>query len=129
MTKKQLEELYDSLYERGTALFKEYNPCQIETDSSGKTTCIRFRHRIRSTWVNNFCCGGCKYVGPKGCRVKSLSCKLWICEHIVPIVPNEFLEELNELKRESHLFVNNAFRLPKYQLLQKASKYLLNIGK
>jgi len=31
-------------------------------------------------WVGGGCCNGCKHLSKKGCKIQSLSCKLWLCE-------------------------------------------------
>ena len=67
---KDKSKLYDRLYEVGDFLLKKYNPCGIK---NGK--CIR-------PDSPEFCCGGCEYLIVRGCSVKSLSCKLWLCVFI-----------------------------------------------
>ena len=60
-------ELYDRLYDIGNFLLKKYNPCSIK-----RGTC-------NGPYATSFCCDGCKYKTSKGCSVKSLWCKLWLC--------------------------------------------------
>lgn len=64
-TLKDRKKLYNRLYDISNFLLKKYNPCKIEND-----------HCIMS---KNFCCIGCKYLTNKGCSVKCLWCKLWMC--------------------------------------------------
>jgi hypothetical protein len=61
MTKPQL---YSELYKLGEEVLKNNNPCKI---SNGK--CM----------AGDFCCQGCEHLGPQGCTVEALSCKLWLC--------------------------------------------------
>lgn len=52
------------------------NPCQFET-VDGKTSC----RLSRKGWGHQteLCCGGCTHLGPQGCTVQSLGCKLGWC--------------------------------------------------
>lgn len=82
------ERLYLKLYERGERVFKRHNPCGVE-----KGTCIapilpplyhiegdkEIKKFSKEHKELSFCCGGCKNLGPNGCTVKALQCKLWIC--------------------------------------------------
>lgn len=61
------ERVYSSLYQQGGAFLKMYNPCQI----TGKE-CTRGNV--------DWCCSGCPDLGPNGCTVEALACKLWLCE-------------------------------------------------
>lgn len=60
-------ELHNKLYAYADKLIKKHNPCKIK---NGK--CIQ----------GSFCCHGCKYLTEKGCSVKCLWCKLWLCYYI-----------------------------------------------
>ena len=62
--------LYDFLYEYADLLISKYNPCDTRVSRSGVATCV---HNI------DRCCNSCKHLGPRGCTVRSLSCKLYIC--------------------------------------------------
>ncbi len=87
MTKKEIERIYDDLYDRADKLFKKYNPCQFNPQTGlckaypdVTNGCDRGRAFI-------LCCGGCHYEKKRkhqhslksGCRVKSLGCKLYYC--------------------------------------------------
>ncbi len=52
------------------------NPCNIKV-VDGQATC---RGGVP-------CCEGCRHLGDKGCKVKSVACKLWFCEHAVVSLP------------------------------------------
>ena len=62
-----------------------HDPC----DWNGGT-CVR----MRSVEGDKGCCEGCEHLGPKGCAVKSLYCKLWLCDN----EPRVFKECKTELK-------------------------------
>jgi hypothetical protein len=71
MTRKQVElrsKAYDLLFAEGVEVLKKWNPCKH--DENGK--CAGYE---------DGCCGGprCEHLGPKGCTVQSLQCKLWLC--------------------------------------------------
>ncbi len=66
------EEVYDILFNIGKQIIDHYNPCQWK---NGK--CGRMRSSETETEV---CCKGCQHLGENGCTVKSLACKLWLCE-------------------------------------------------
>jgi hypothetical protein len=58
------QDLYSELYREGEQVLRDNNPCKIQ---GGK--CM----------AGEFCCGGCKHLGPNGCTVEALACKLWLC--------------------------------------------------
>ena len=64
-------QLYDILLASGQRTLDYYNPCDWK---DGKC------RRMRSLKDDAGCCEGCKHLSPKGCTVKSLGCKLWLCE-------------------------------------------------
>ncbi len=69
---KKLSIEYDRFYEEADKLFKKYNPCKFK---DGKCICNR-----NNTYPSkNGCCGMCRYLNSKGCTIKSLGCKLYIC--------------------------------------------------
>jgi len=63
--------LYDILYLAGSILIKIFNPCKIHMDKAGNVVCKD---------GNDLCCTRCYHLGDKGCTVKALSCKLWLCQ-------------------------------------------------
>ncbi len=70
MDVKAKEELYDILFDIGQQTLSYYNPCDWK---NGKC------RRMRSSKNDEGCCEGCKHLSRKGCTVKSLACKLWLC--------------------------------------------------
>lgn len=96
LTLRQFCKEYDQLYSEVQALFAKYNPCDIRNG-----TCAGYRGGAR----DNFCCARCKHLTKKGCRVKSLACKVWICNYLYTTAPDEFKDQLHALsKRCSDLF-------------------------
>lgn len=85
---------YLELWEMGKAVFDKLNPCKI----------------VNSTCDNpnygkdlGLCCGGCRHLGPQGCTVQSLGCKLWTCYHLQSNPNNkELLKELAVLRSEAY---------------------------
>ena len=91
--------LYDLLYDEADKLFKEYNPCNIRTDDKGRAICSRY-HYGYDGW-RKLCCGHCLlHIDGHSCPVKCLSCKLFVCEHILcrKKEHKEFLDKLNKLR-------------------------------
>ena len=71
ITKKDLTIKYDKLFKEASAIIIQHDPCGVR-DRTG--TC---RHpRV------NFCCDGCGHLTKKGCRVKSLGCRVWACSYL-----------------------------------------------
>jgi hypothetical protein len=81
------EQAYDKLYAVAEALWKLYNPCEF----TSKGECIRSIDDYRCR--PNCCTGGdfqsdphkvghCEHLAPTGCTVKSLACKLWMCNTV-----------------------------------------------
>lgn len=64
-------ELYNMLLAMGQQTLDYYNPCDWR---NGKC------RRMRSLEDDAGCCVGCEHLSRKGCTVKSLACKLWLCE-------------------------------------------------
>lgn len=79
--------LYDLLYSMADFLIKKYNPCEIIDG-----TCLDYRINEKE----NFCCCNCPSLSGSGCTVKSLYCKLWLCESAIANQP-ELSEKLGVL--------------------------------
>jgi hypothetical protein len=59
------------------------------------------------------CCGGCEYLGKKGCTSISLGCKVWFCS----IMKQKFetmLEEKGHLERFKEI-KNKSYRFPDFR--------------
>lgn len=92
MTYEEASKLYDELYEEADALFKEYNPCRIEGN-----TCL-YGRTTDDPVGKSFCCNGCDHLCERGCTVKALSCKLWLCGMVANWAPKEFLDKLQKIR-------------------------------
>lgn len=117
MTDAERSFIYDDLFEEADNLFKEYNPCKVK---NGK--CVR----------GEPCCASadekCTHLDlPKGCNIKSLTCKLWLCGIIEDLEEDptylHFLRELKSLKRLSHKYLFPVFRGTKQQSLERSKMY------
>ena len=110
VTRRYLENLYDALYKEGQRLFDKFNPCNIEPSGKFKRRSTGYypdRRESATKWelmncsrYNDgpgfCCCNGCKHLGKKGCRVKSLGCKLWLC-YVMDRPYPELLQALGRL--------------------------------
>lgn len=56
--------IYDSLFDQASEVLAEHQSCEVK---NGK--CLD----------GHFCCQNCKHLGPTGCTVQSLSCRVWLC--------------------------------------------------
>ncbi len=105
MTKREIERIYDDLYDKADKLFKKYNPCQFNPQTG---LCNAYPD-IASEWDRDkayvLCCSGCSYVKERkhqhslksGCRVKSLGCKLYYCDTFRNPKPKGFRKELDKI--------------------------------
>jgi len=81
---KYLSMLYDKLYGEADLVLRNYNPCNIK---NGR--CLR----------GHPCCDGCEYLSAgKGCTVKSLVCKLFLCDEAMMRFP-ECIKSLDVLEK------------------------------
>lgn len=108
VNKKELEAAYDDLYRRGQAVLDKHKPCGFHKGPNGKIRCVI---------ADGPCCGGCEHLGPKGCKVESLTCKLHLCGAASYLTANqEAVKELRALDRERYdKGVPTAMRLSKKQ--------------
>ena len=81
---------YDAIFDEASEILKRDNPCEIGTD--GK--CL-YGRRLNTT---SFCCGGCKYLGPEGCTVKAVGCRVWLCDCAKRKHPQTYIA-LQDVKR------------------------------
>lgn len=79
--------LYDELYDKADEIGRQNNPCNIKVQGN-LVTC---------RWCPYWCCEGCRHNGPKGCRVKSLSCKLYLCHRAMKYVPESEKTKIRDL--------------------------------
>ena len=93
---ERLSSLYDELYERASLVLAKYDPCRIRDGE-----CLR----------GEPCCGGCDHLSEeKGCVVKSLACKLWLCHRAKEVFPEcaAVLDELKKIARSNRFLGNRA---------------------
>lgn len=95
---QQLSALYDLYYMEADTILKKYNPCQISDDgkscTGGKPCCY-------GNYSSDYCKhegdgSNCPHLGERGCTVKSLACKIWLCGTATRANP-ECDEELRRL--------------------------------
>lgn len=99
MNLRGLSVKYNRLYKEADKLFKEYNPCQFK-DSS----CVQDR---RDGGIGkNGCCYSCEYLGPDGCKVKAIGCKLFFCWEAAE-KNKEFTEKLTQVKIQAEGILGN----------------------
>ncbi len=72
---EQLSAIYDRIYDIADRLIKKHNPCNIHT-KNGKTVC-NYEHNHSS----RLCCSNCQ-AWNRGCTIKALGCKLFLCQAI-----------------------------------------------
>ena len=82
--------LYDELYEKAVLILEKYNPCKIEGGA-----CLSFS-RVK------YCCDDdgvkCCFLSKDGCKTKSLSCKLYLCDTAAEASPECFSELVPVIK-------------------------------
>ena len=71
MNTKAKQKLYDILFTVGEQVMNYHDPCAWK---DGMCTKMRSFERDRG------CCDGCRHLTQKGCAVKALACKLWLCD-------------------------------------------------
>lgn len=107
--------LYNILYLVGSIIIKIFNPCKIRLTPSG-ITC-----------ENDYglCCNRCRHLSDKGCAVKALSCKLWLCEiasykhpkiaiilkKLTKIAIRYNIYRIRNLKLETRLYLNKIYSM------------------
>ena len=105
--------LYDEFYARGEEIFAKHNLCDVK---DGKCKSYRLNEAR-----GNFCCRNCPHLGPEGCTVKALYCKLWICSELIDTLSDEVLQELGDLFEEAEQLNMLRFRASKEQTFRKGN--------
>ena len=116
--------LYDLIYDKADKLFKKYNPCKIHTNDDGEVSCLRQK---TSRPKNSLCCSVCnKNINNKGCSVRCLSCKLFVCGRLIYNGGKykEFFYELSKLRSiaEEHGIPTTTFYTSKEEVFTKKGK-------
>jgi hypothetical protein len=127
-----LEKKFDELYAGANAVLKGHNPCQIRGGA-----CYSMRHFPEQHKNEPFCCTGCKHLGPEGCTVESLYCRLWICEPLERLhikrrkgvrVPDGLVKALRALRKRADHFGLQVFRGTKEDSIAKALRKQDRLG-
>jgi hypothetical protein len=87
LTVKQQKKVYDALYYLADLMLKKHRPCQIEQVENVSPTPYNIVSCLQRRELNlgeGTCCS-CNYLGMKGCTVKALGCKLFLCDYILGI--------------------------------------------
>lgn len=112
-SKKALSIIYDRLYRAAEKILKKYSPCNFSNN-----VCK----------LNGGCCDLCSHLSKKGCRVKSLACKLWLC-YIAKCEFPECDKKLEKLRRIAiqYEFLDEydediGFREPKLKAIQRTCR-------
>ena len=96
----ELSALYDRIYDIADRLLKKHNPCNIRTEGT-KVSCT---YRLCET---RLCCGGCDKYWDKGCTVKALGCKLFLCGAVRNKILQKRFRKLREYGRTHLNFTYN----------------------
>jgi hypothetical protein len=126
MTQKQIERWYDFLYAKADEIVTKHNPCGITSEN---VSCIGYSNEYphdpyTSGQKNKGCCRDCCYLSYKGCKVKALKCKLYLCSAATDELRKRNPLALFQLRRLQRIanrldFTNSMFwREAKWYVLQ-----------
>ena len=106
-----LSKRYDMLYEKADELLKEYNPCQFKNNSCTISKLDpSYNDAPKEKTRNQLCCCNCEY-WDKGCTVKALFCKTWLCEPLTSRFTNPNYKKMRELRDKLEIIQNEAKRI------------------
>lgn len=136
ITRQKLGRIFDMIYKEGERILKEFNPCQINGEMGTCTQGCEYARRCNSSFNNfiekeeytrkmSFCCHGCEHLGPTGCTVQALSCKLWLCSEARDLSPAAF-QKLSRLRHHMDKWALGSFRAPKKAAINYAYNILNN---
>jgi hypothetical protein len=126
LSRASLERRFDRLYEQASRLLGRHQPCAIHDGSCYSMRSDPQRHRRMKM---AFCCGGCAHLGPQGCTVESLHCKLFICEPLEKLhikrkdgrrVHSPLVVALRKLTAQADKYAFRVFRGTREESIQKA---------
>jgi len=111
---------YSEIYVKADALIKQHDPCNIK---DGWCTKYSRDDNPYGKKQGELCCHGCEHHSAKrGCRVKALSCKLWLCGTIRDKYP-VLATALDKLYSETIMAgINLCFRRSKSFTMQNSWK-------
>lgn len=84
-TKRQL---YRQLCREADELLKKLSPCYIHQGRCYRTLFYSNRE---------MCCKHCVYLRDTGCTVRSLVCKLWLCDEVIEVVDKKFIDKAKNI--------------------------------
>lgn len=133
ITRQKLNRIFDIIWKEAEKILAEYNPCQINVERGtcfqGCMYACRNNSQIKSaeeldkyTKMMSFCCEGCSHLGPTGCMVQALSCKLWLCKDSRELHVDAF-KKLSRLREHMDRWALGSFRASK----KAAVNYAYNI--
>lgn len=74
---------YDYFCGQADSVFSEDKSiCNIHRDDKDDRIACSYSDTLRKHGIDFLCCTDCKHLGPYGCTVESLGCKVFCCEHI-----------------------------------------------
>lgn len=119
-------EVYDKLVRLADKVLAKYQPC-------AKCPVGCSTQRFTKAW----CCSGCPNLGPKGCTVNSLACKIWVCRNhmmLAKVSAKERkcfrrLDRLERIARHYQLYVGRAGKEKSLELGAKSITWAPNSGR
>jgi hypothetical protein len=118
MNQAQFLKAYDAIYDIANGLLRKYNPCKHDSDG------ICEEDRLHHNGRKHGCCGGCKWLTSKGCRVRALSCKLWLCPGVEWSRNGELTSKLFKLKAIAYKYhLATSIRQPRKHSLNEYMRY------
>jgi hypothetical protein len=124
LTRAQLEKKFDRLYAAADQAMRDHDPCAVRGGQ-----CYSMREYPELHKRMPFCCGGCRYLGPQGCTVESLHCRLWVCGPLDWVhigrdgrkrTYSPLLQKLRRLTKIADHYGFRIWRAPKEESIQRA---------
>jgi len=96
-----LNRVFERLYKIAVGYVKKYNYCNVCEGKCG-------RKQDKHNGGALFCCGGCPYLGPRGCTVKAIMCRSYFCHGFQ--LTNEVQAKLDKLNDQIYRWGFKIFR-------------------
>ena len=102
-TREEASWLHDRLIEQADEIFKE-NPCDFQDNlcfvNRGNLHIVS-EHMSKGLYRcdTNGCCSDCEHLGPKGCLIVDLPCRLGICVEAFKVLSGDGQRRISALKR------------------------------
>lgn len=115
----KFSEQYDSLYDRVIEFINENSVCNIH-EENGHITCNGEGCELKLWVPDKLCCNRCPthYYKNGQCTVKSLGCKMFICQKAWRLLPWGVKRKFNKLRNEMKELLR-PFGVRKYVYLAK----------